>query len=98
MASLDALLPSLGPRFGVLADSDTRQLTVIAHNTDVAIGDLFLLPSRRGSDRFYVFRTTEYANVLSRTLEMDDVARNKLTMPDSFLSEDLQDEKLVRLT
>ena len=44
----DLLLAQLGREFGVLAESDTYQLTVIAHNTDVAVGDLFLLPSRRG--------------------------------------------------
>ena len=98
MSTLDTLLTGLGDRFGVLADSDTNQLTVIARNTDVAIGDLFLLPCRRGADRFYVFRTTHYANVFNRTLEMNDVARNKLTMPDSYLADDLADEKLVQMT
>ena len=95
MANLQTLQDALGERFGVLAESSTYQLTVIARNTDVAIGDLFLLPCQRGPDRFYLFRTTEYANVMNRTLEMNDVARNKLTMPDSYFSEDLADEKLV---
>jgi hypothetical protein len=48
MADLDALLTDLGTRFGVLAESNTYQLTVIAHNSDVAVGDLFLLPCKRG--------------------------------------------------
>jgi uncharacterized protein len=97
MANLQTLLGRLGDRFGVLAESSTNQLSVIARNADVAIGDMFLLPSRRGADRFYVFRTTEYANVLNRTLEMSDIARNKLTMPDSYFSEDLAEEQLVEL-
>lgn len=97
MADLQTLLGKLGERFGVLAESSTNQLTVIARNADVAIGDIFLLPSRRGADRFYVFRTTEYANILNRTLEMSDIARNKLTMPDSYFSEDLAEEQLVEL-
>jgi uncharacterized protein DUF87 len=97
MANIQTLQDSLGERFGVLAESSTDQLSVIARNTDVAIGDLFLLPCQRGPDRFYLFRTTEYANVMNRTLEMNDVARNKLTMPDSYFSEDLADEKLVEL-
>ncbi|HEV7373535.1 MAG TPA: ATP-binding protein [Pyrinomonadaceae bacterium] len=87
----------IGERFGVLAESNTTQLTVIARNTDVAVGDLFLLPCRRGPDRFYIFRTTQYANVLSRLVDVNEVARNKLTMPDSFLAEDLADEKLIEL-
>lgn len=97
MATMDTLLAALGERFGVLAESNTYQLTVIARNSDVAVGDLFLLPCRRGPDRFYIFRTTQYANVLNRALEMNDIARNKLTMPDSYLAEDLADEKLIEL-
>ena len=84
-------------RFGVLAESNTHQLTVIAQNTDVSVGDLFLLPSQRGQDRFYIFRTTEYANILNRAINLGDVARNKLTMPDSYLSRDLQEENLIQL-
>ncbi len=97
MSTLEQHLELLGERFGVLAESSTQKITVIARNVDVAIGDLFLLPCRRGPDRFYIFRTTEYANVLNRSLEMNDIARNKLTMPDSYFSEDLADEKLVEL-
>jgi DNA helicase HerA-like ATPase len=95
--TLDDLQSDLGKRFGVLAESNTYQLTVIASNTDVAVGDLFLLPCKRGPERFYVFRTTQYANIMNRTLEMNDVARNKLTMPDSFLAKDLTDENLIEL-
>lgn len=97
MSRLETLLVSLGDRFGVLAESSTTQLKVIARNADVAIGDLFLLPCRRGADRMYVFRTTEYANILNRTLDMGDVARNKLTMPDSYFADDLAEEQLVEL-
>ena len=86
MYSTSNLLATLGERFGVLAESNTHQLTVIARNADVAVGDLFLLLCRRGPHRFYIFRATQYANVMNRTLEMSDVARNKLTMPDSELA------------
>ena len=85
MYSLEELLEKLkDQRFGILAESNTYQLTVVAGNADVAVGDLFLLPSRRGKQRVYVFRTTQYANILNRSLEMSDIARNKLTMPDSY--------------
>jgi DNA helicase HerA-like ATPase len=97
MADLVADLGGQDKRFGVLAESNTYQLTVIARNTDVAVGDLFLLPCKRGPERFYVFRTTQYANIMNRTLEMNDVARNKLTMPDSFFAKDLTDENLIEL-
>lgn len=98
MGKMDSIVGLLGERFGVLAESNTNQLKVIARDTDVAVGDMFLLPCRRGHDRFYIFRTTQYANVLNRTLDMSDVARNKLTMPDSYFSEDLSEEKLLELT
>ncbi len=93
----EEILRGLGERFGILADSDTRTLTVLARNGDVAVGDLFLLPCRRGGQRFYLFRTTSYANVMNRTLEMNDVARSKLTMPDSYLAQDLAEELLIQL-
>jgi uncharacterized protein len=98
MATIEQIVRSLEPRFGVLAESSTSQLNVVARNGDVAIGDLFLLPCRRGPrPRFYVFRATEYANILNRTIDMGDVARNKLTMPDSYFAEDLAEEQLVEL-
>jgi DNA helicase HerA-like ATPase len=98
VATFEELLAKLGREFGVLAESNTHQLTVVAHNSDVAVGDLFLLPSLRGGQqRFYVFRASEYANVLNRSIEIGDVARNKLTMPDSYRSEDLIEEQLIEL-
>jgi DNA helicase HerA-like ATPase len=99
--NLEDIISSLGgnqKRFGVLAESSTTQLRVIARNNDVAVGDLFLIPSQRGSDRVYVFRTTQYANIMNRTLEMGDVARNKLTLPDAYFSEDLAEETLLELS
>ena len=93
-----AALGGSSQRFGVLAESSTTQLRVIARNNDVAVGDLFLIPSLRGSQRVYVFRTTQYANIMNRTLEMGDVARNKLTLPDAYFSEDLSEETLLELS
>ena len=75
MSDLDTLVGRLGMRFGVLAESNTHQLTVIAANGDIAVGDLFLMPCRRGHERFYIFRTTQYANVMNRTIDVGDVAR-----------------------
>jgi uncharacterized protein len=99
--NLENIVSALGgnsQRFGVLAESSTTQLRVIARNNDVAVGDLFLIPSHRGSERVYVFRTTQYANIMNRTLEMGDVARNKLTLPDAYFSEDLAEETLLELS
>jgi len=94
---MEDILRKLGKKFGVLSESDTTQLSVIAQNEDVAVGDLFVMPSRRGHERFYIFRTSQYANIMNRTISLNDVARNKLTMPNSYLSEDLNDEKLIEL-
>lgn len=91
------IIECLGNPFGVLSQSDTTQLTVMAHNEDVSVGDLFILPSQRGRERFYFFRTTQYANIMNRTIDINDVARNKLSMPDSYLSDDLHEEKLIEL-
>lgn len=101
LTNLESIISALGgsqQRFGVLAESSTTQLRVIARNNDVAVGDLFLIPSQRGSERVYVFRTTQYANIMNRTLEMGEVARNKLTLPDAYFSEDLAEETLLELT
>ena len=98
MSTLEELVTQMGPRYGVLAESNTNQLTVIANNSDIAVGDLFLMPCQRGANRFYIFRTTQYANIMNRSLEMNDIARNKLTMPDSYLADDLADEQLIQLT
>ena len=98
MNQLEALLDKLGERFGVLAESNTYQLTVVAKNLDVAVGDLFLLPSKRGiHDRIYVFRASQYANIFNRMIDLSDTARNKLTMENSYLSEDLVEEQLIEL-
>ncbi len=94
---MQEIINILGTKFGVLAESDTQQLTVIAKNEDVSVGDLFIMPSYRGHERFYIFRTSDYANIMNRTIQLGDVARNKLTMPDSYLSDELTDEKLIEL-
>ncbi len=97
MPTFEQVLKKLPQKFGVLSESSTSSLQVVAHNADVAVGDLFLLPSTRGHQRIYLFRATEYANILNRQMEMGDMARNKLTMPDSYLSQDLSEEFLIKI-
>lgn len=98
---MEGLLDALGHpqrRFGVLAESNTDQLTVIAQSTDVAVGDLFLLPCRRGPDRFYLFRTTHYANILAyQDMDLRDVAGSKVRFADSYFAEDANIERLIEL-
>ena len=98
MKDMDTLIAQLGQSFGVLAESNTSVLNIVARDSDIAVGDLFLLPSKRGEhQRFYIFRATEYANVLNRSMDMNDIARNKLTMPDTYFSDNLVDEKLIAI-
>ena len=84
--------------FGVLAGASTTEIVIYARNLDTSIGDLFLIPSDRGGERIYLFRMTEYANVLRRDGEMDPMAKNLLAMDDPFYSDDLETDKLIRLT
>lgn len=84
--------------FGVLAGASTTELVVYARNQDTSIGDLFVIPSDRGGERVYIFRMTQYANVLRREEDMDPMAKNLLAMNDPFYSDDFEKDKLLRLT
>lgn len=84
--------------FGVLAGASTTEIVVYARNFDTAIGDLFLIPSDRGGERIYIFRMTQYANVLRREEEMDPMAKNLIAMDDPFYADDFERDKLLRLS
>jgi len=84
--------------FGVLAGASTSEIVVYARNQDTSIGDLFLIPSDRGGERIYVFRMTEYANVLRREHEMDPMAKTFLPWQIPFYADDFESDKLIRLT
>lgn len=84
--------------FGVLAGASTSEIVVYARNLDTSIGDLFLIPSDRGGERVYLFRMTQYANVLRREEDMDPMAKNLLAMDDPFYAEDFVSDQLLRLS
>jgi hypothetical protein len=84
--------------FGVLAGASTSEIVVYARNMDTSIGDLFLVPSDRGGERVYLFRMTQYANVLRREEDMDPMAKNLLAMDDPFYADDFQNDQLLRLS
>jgi hypothetical protein len=96
----DEILSALGEEehFGVLAGASTTEIVVYARNLDTSIGDLFLIPCDRGGRRVYVFRMTEYANVLRREDDLDPMAKNLLAMDDPFYADDFESDKLLRLT
>jgi uncharacterized protein len=84
--------------FGVLAGASTSEIVVYARNLDTSIGDLFLIPSDRGGERVYLFRMTQYANVLRREEDMDPMAKNLLAMDDPFYADDFQQDQMLRLS
>jgi hypothetical protein len=84
--------------FGVLAGASTSEIVVYARNMDTSIGDLFLVPSDRGGERVYLFRMTQYANVLRREEDMDPMAKNLLAMDDPYYADDFQSDQLLRLS
>src|SRR4051794_14428145 len=96
----DDILRSLGKDdfFGVLAGASTSEIVVYARNLDTSIGDLFLIPSDRGGEQIYLFRMTQYANVLRREEDMDPMAKNLLAMADPFYAEDFVSDQLLRLS
>jgi len=84
--------------FGVLAGASTTEIVVYARNLDTSIGDLFLIPSDRGGERIYLFRMTQYANVLRREEDMDPMAKNLLAMDDPYYADDFQQDQMLRLS
>jgi uncharacterized protein len=85
--------------FGVLANASTSEISVYARNLDTTIGDLFLIPcDRRGAERIFIFRMSQYANVLRREDEMDPMAKNQLAYQSPFLADDFESDKLLRLS
>lgn len=95
----DEVLISLGKaeHFGVLAAASTSEIVIYARNLDTSIGDLFLIPCDRGGRRVYVFRMTEYANVMRREDDLDPMAKNLLAMEDPYHADDFESDKLLRL-
>lgn len=96
----DEIVTGLGEQehFGVLAAASTTEIVVYARNYDTSIGDLFLIPCDRGGRRVYIFRMTEYANVLRREDDLDPMAKNLLAMNDPFYADDFEVDKLLKLT
>lgn len=84
--------------FGVLAHASTSEIVVYAKNQDTSIGDLFLIPSDRGGERVYLFRMSVYANALRRDEDMEFMAKNELAWADAYYAEDLDRDKLLKLS
>lgn len=84
--------------FGRLAESSATELALSAKNEDVAVGELFLIPSTRGGrKRFFLFRAMDCINILRRIRELSKVADTLVVEGDAYLAS-AEKEKLLYLT
>ena len=83
--------------FGRLSRGSTTELDIIARNEDIAVGELFIIPSLRGSQRIFFFRAMDVENILRRVQNLGKVAGTLVVEGDSYLA-DLEQEKILRVT
>ena len=83
--------------FGRLSKGSITQLEIIAKDEDIAVGEILLIPSLRGSRRVFLFKAMEVENILRRVSDVESVAGTLLVEGDSYLA-DLEQEKVLRVT
>lgn len=83
--------------FGRLSRGSTTELDLIARNEDIAVGELFIIPSLRGSQRIFFFRAMDVENLLRRVRDLGKVAGTLVVEGDAYLA-DLEQEKILRVT
>ncbi len=84
----------LGMPFGVLAGGHLGKLVVITKNEDLSVGDIFLIPSSRGEFRYFIFRISNFENIIRRLGSIDTVAETLVVEKDAYLA-NLEEEKLI---
>jgi DNA helicase HerA-like ATPase len=84
----------LGVPFGILAGGNLGKLVVITKNEDLAVGDIFLIPSSRGESRYFIFRISNFENIIRRLGSIDTVAETLVVEKDAYLA-NLEEEKLI---
>ncbi len=84
----------LGVPFGVLAGGHLGKLVVITKNEDLSVGDIFLIPSSRGEYRYFIFRISNFENIIRRLSSIDTVAETLVVEKDAYLA-NLEEEKLI---
>ncbi len=84
----------LGMPFGVLAGGHLGKLVVITKNEDLSVGDIFLIPSSRGEYRYFIFRISNFENIIRRLSSIDTVAETLVVEKDAYLA-NLEEEKLI---
>ena len=83
--------------FGRLSKGSITQLDLVAKNEDIAVGEILLIPSLRGSRRVFLFKAMDVENVLRRVNDVGSVAGTLVVEGDSYLA-DLEQEKVLRVT
>jgi len=83
--------------FGRLSKGSITQLDLVARNEDIAVGELLLIPSLRGSSRIFLFKAMDVENILRRVSDVGSVAGTLVVEGDSYLA-DLEQEKVLRVT
>jgi len=84
----------LGVPFGILAGGHLGKLMVITRNEDLAVGDIFLIPSTRGEPRYFIFRVSNFENIVRRLGSIETVAETLVVEKDAYLA-NLEEEKLM---
>jgi len=97
MSDTASLVEEWGEAFGRLSRGSITELDLIARNKDVAVGELFIIPSLRGSKRIFFFRAMDVENILRRVQDQGAVAGTMVVEGDSYLA-GLEQEKLLRIT
>ena len=86
----------LDEKFGILSNADINTIEVITKNDDVAIGDIFAIPSKRGYEKFFLFKCTNYSNKMLRQVNLEDPASNLILKGDSYIA-NLDSEKTIKV-
>ena len=86
----------LEDKFGVLSNADIRTIEVITKNDDVAIGDIFAIPSKRGYEKFFLFKCTNYSNKMRKQVNLEDPASSLILKGESYIA-NLENEKVLRV-
>lgn len=82
---------------GRLSKGSITQLDLIARNQDIAIGELFIIPSQRGERRIFLFKAMDVENIMRRVDNMKTLAGTLVIEDDSYVA-DFEKEMVLRIT
>ncbi|MHA1892924.1 MAG: ATP-binding protein [Candidatus Helarchaeota archaeon] len=85
-----------GEIFGILSNADINSIEIITRNNDVAIGDIFAISSKRGSEKYFLFKCINYTNKMRRQASLEDPATSLIINEESYVA-NLEDEKVLKV-